>query len=117
MYATTFESQRAGNALLDLGDVRYACTVRLNGRMVEKKFWGPYKFNIPLRKGPNKLEIIVTNTLANALANPEVPKRWLKQLGHISSYENKQRAFEKDSLSSGLLGPVSICFGQMTEMQ
>jgi hypothetical protein len=113
-YAINFDNPFSGAARLELGTVGHACTVRLNGAEVARRFWGPYTADLSglLRKGSNRLEVIVTNTLANAIADPEVLRHWSTNCQPLSVYEDKQRAFEKESLASGLFGPVKIRFGR-----
>ena len=95
---------------LDLGEVKYIAEVTLNGKTLGKRLWPPYIFNIVGKLGNdvNLLEIKVVNTLANAMAPREVLKKWQSQLPFTISYEERQRAFEKESLESGLMGPVSL---------
>ena len=96
--------------LLSLGEVCYAASVRLNGRSVGRKLFGPFDFVLSsgLKKGRNLLEIDVANTLANALLAPETQDSWRRAGVKLSPYEERQRTFERESLSSGLIGPVSL---------
>jgi hypothetical protein len=59
--------------VLDLGDVRECCRVRLNGKPVAE-FWGP-PFRVDLtglaKAGANKLEVDVTNLWTNRLIGDE----------------------------------------------
>lgn len=107
-YAIEFDSPHAGAATLDLGEVRYACAVTLNGRRVGREFFGPFRFEVRLRRGRYRLAVTVTNTLANAIAPAAVEAHWAADCPPVSPYESRQRAFERDSLSSGLLGPVRL---------
>lgn len=70
--------------MLDLGDVRETAEIWVNGTQVAVRPWRPYTAEIrsAVREGTNRLEVIVTNTLANR--------------------------FTPEKLPSGLLGPVSI---------
>ena len=61
-----------------------------------------------LKMGTNLLEVMVTNTLSNLLSPTELMERWAREFPPLSSYEVQQRAFEKDSLDSGLYGPVTL---------
>ena len=96
-------------AFLDLGQVNYAAEVRLNGKILGSRMLGPYVFPLQgaLRPGKNRLEITVTNTLANALSSEKVLDSWETQ-SWVSPYDDRQRYFEKESLPSGLFGPVTI---------
>ena len=105
----------AENIFLRLGQVKYACKVILNGQSVTRRIWQPFDIELTgrLKAGENLLEIIVTNTLANALLDPKVEKNWYSKTspGWPSNglvYDKLSRNFEKDSLPSGLYGPVRI---------
>ena len=87
VYEITFdlpEDYEGRPLILDLGVVRETAEVRVNGTLAATRLWRPYTVNIRryVRPGPNKLEITVTNTLANR--------------------------FTADKLPSGLLGPVKL---------
>ncbi len=111
-YAIDFEwGGPATAALLDLGEVRYACSVVLNGRRLDDRAWPPFAYDVSgrLRHGRNRLAVTVTNTLANAIADPGVLDSWRKRYpGRSLDYDQRQRVFEADSLPSGLFGPVTL---------
>jgi hypothetical protein len=75
---------------LDLGDVRNIAEVRINGQSVGTRLWPPYRFDITrlLKPGQNRLQIGVTNTLANRYG------------------QGRPGLVEKPV--SGLLGPVQL---------
>lgn len=108
----------AGPARLDLGNVCYACQVFLNGELAGRRIWKPFVLDLTgkLYPGRNKLQVIVTNTLANTLCDPEVVACWdnkkEKGLWPKLFYDPRARKFEQESLSSGLFGPVRIVFGK-----
>jgi hypothetical protein len=79
---------RYRTAVLDLGDVREAARVLLNGREAGVLLWPLYRLRIEglLREGENELVVEVTNTLANR--------------------------FDGEPRPSGLLGPVALQFGR-----
>ncbi len=111
LYTTTFRCDDPKSiALLNLGKVNYACEVRLNGKPLGQRIWTPYLFDVKgaLVKGENKLEVVVTNTLGNSLSPDEVDELWAKKYPPRSPYEQHQRLFEKDTLESGLFGPVLL---------
>ncbi len=60
------------SAILDLGDVRVACRVVLNGRDLGARLWPPYRYEITeaLTADDNEIEISVTNTAENLLGKP-----------------------------------------------
>ena len=114
-YATTFKLPRKPKeAFLSLGKVNYVCTIIVNGIEVTKCCWPPYECAIPtdfLHAGQNQLEIRVSNTLANAINAPGVLETWKQRYPQQrDSYDKMERPFERESLPSGLFGPVTIAF-------
>ncbi|MFA6108430.1 MAG: glycosyl hydrolase [Candidatus Latescibacterota bacterium] len=112
-YLVEFEAPRATTARLDLGEVRYACRIELNDDLIGRRNWSPFAADVTLRQGRNRLRVIVTNTLANALADPEVYAVWQSRLGNAwpadaLQYDRIARRFEAESLLSGLMGPVTL---------
>ena len=106
VYRNTFRS-KGGKAVLDLGKVGVCARVWLNGSELEGRFFGPFRWPVELEAGENVLEVMVGNTLANALI-PELD-RIGREFPPPSSYTPRERAFyAKDDLSSGLMGPVRI---------
>jgi hypothetical protein len=95
---------------LDLGVVKYAAEVKLNGQVIGSTMMAPFRFPVQgaLRKGSNTLEITVTNTLANALSPQEVQDHWAKVRKVPSAYNTIQLSFESEALPSGLFGPVRL---------
>lgn len=59
-------------AILDLGDVRVACRVVLNGTDMGARLWPPYRYDIAdaLLPGENEIKVSVTNTTENLLGTP-----------------------------------------------
>lgn len=112
VYSCRFETEER-SLWLDLGKVGYCAEVRLNGKSLGKCFRAPFLFDLTpaLKRRTNRLEIVVSNTLANALAAPGVLERLTADFPPCSPYESRQRSFEQDSLAGGLFGPVS--FGRM----
>ena len=110
VYRTTFRLDDPQCVrFLDLGKVNYACEVVLNGQPLGKKFFPPHVFDVSgrLRRGVNRLEITVTNTLANAITD-EVQQYWAAHCAPIPDYNALEQGFEKESLPSGLFGPVRL---------
>jgi hypothetical protein len=102
------KSVKQNAKVLDLGNVRYGCQVSLNGETLGKKLWQPYVYDIKgkISIGFNELKVTVTNTFANQYVFTHSLDKWtLNQLG---PYHQKALGFEKESLSSGLFGPVTI---------
>ena len=98
----------AGISYLDLGKVNYAAEVVLNGKNLGTRIFSPFCFAVgdALNAGENILEIKVTNTFANAISPERVKTLWDSYFTEPSAYDEKQRTFERDTLASGLFGPV-----------
>lgn len=95
-------------SVLDLGDVRHACHVTLNGRDLGMRLWSPWTFPVAgaLRAGENVLHVVVTNTQGNQYVTTKALDRWTAvQLG---PYHPRTRGFERDTMDSGLYGPVVL---------
>lgn len=110
VYTTTFRVHDTSEiGFIDLGEVCYASRVRLNGKDLGSCILGDFIFPVKdaLRCGVNHLEITVSNTLANAVNAPAVQEYWSKTFPY-SFYMPLQRSFEKNSLRSGLIGPVRL---------
>jgi len=110
-YSVRFDcSAEVANAArwLDLGDVRCACRAFLNGEDLGKAAWPPFVFSAAglIREGPNDLRVVVTNTLANQLVTTKVFDRW--EARYVGPYHKRALGFERDSLPSGLSGPVTV---------
>jgi hypothetical protein len=108
-YSTEF-SGISSHALLDLGDVRHTCEVFINGISLGVKIMKPYRFDIPkeLLKDKNTLEIFVTNTVGNQQIYTKTFDKWASW--QLSVYNEKQKVFDRDTLDSGLYGPIKIFF-------
>ena len=109
VYTLKFRCGDPAAAFLDLGEVKYAAAIRLNGHDLGYRFCEPFVFPLQdaLRQGLNTLEITVTNTFANAVAKEGLLEEWRRK-SFVSHYESFERSFEKDSLVSGLIGPVTL---------
>jgi hypothetical protein len=93
---------------LDIGVVKYACELCLNGHSLGKRAWPPYIFAINglLKEKSNNLQIIVSNTLANQYVSTRFWTKWSKR--KLGPYHPKALKFERESVSSGLFGPVLL---------
>ena len=93
---------------LDLGDVRYAAEVQLNGKLLGTALMPPYRLNIPadILKENNTLEITVTNTCANWYIGTDYFDKWKTQ--ELSPYFEDELTYAKDYASGGLYGPVRL---------
>ena len=88
------ETQAAQRVHLELGRVRSAAEVFVNGQSAGVKIAGPFTLDITeqVRAGTNRIDIEVANTLANHMST--YPTRWV---------------FEGQT-ESGLIGPVRLRF-------
>jgi len=84
----------AKNIMLDLGDVVASANVYVNGQLIGQKATSPWTFDLTakLKKGENRIEILVYNTLGNHYLN--TPSQYVGRT------------------NSGLIGPVSIEFAK-----
>ena len=103
------KSTPKGKFLLNLGEVCYIAECWLNGTYLGIRSWPPFVFDVTeyLKDGENKLEIIVTNTLANQINRDDLVAYW-KEQKWWNCYADKAYAFQKEFLKSGLLGLVVL---------
>ena len=99
-----------GHAQLDLGEVKYTCEVTLNGHPLGVKVMPPYRYDLPagLMKEQNQLSIRVSNTAGNEYLHTRTFDKWAPW--QLSTYHQKQLEFCKDTLDSGLYGPVRLLY-------
>ncbi|MDP2932620.1 MAG: hypothetical protein Q8N81_00640, partial [bacterium] len=110
-YLVDFECDRetaAKAAILDLGKINYVCQVFLNGKKLGKKVWQSFSFPIKviIKPGKNELKVVVTNTMANQYVTARRLDQYPANI--IGPYHKIASNFEKESLPSGLYGPVRI---------
>ncbi len=87
-YRARFELNHTYRSLiLDLGDVRDSAAVYLNGTLVGKRLWAPYKFELArhAQLGLNELVIEVRNNLANLISGQPRPYG-LRQAPTLTAY-------------------------------
>ena len=119
-YETAFSRPRETGPFvrLDLGDVRHAAEVLLNGRALGARIMPPYRFLFPssLLEEENRLTIRVTNTWANRLIGDASlpPEERLSETNtqfysHGSRFSAWQGYMAGEPLrESGLIGPVRL---------
>jgi hypothetical protein len=112
-YRIEFDSPgAAAEWLLDLGDVREAARVRLNGKPVANAWSLPFTVRLgALKARGNVLEIDVTNLPANRIRDLDARKVDWKILKEINLVSLKYKPFDAsgwDVAPSGLLGPVTL---------
>ncbi|MEZ4701813.1 MAG: glycosyl hydrolase [Rhodothermales bacterium] len=121
VYSQTFPrpSRQADAWLLDLGDVRVAARVRLNGEELAVLIGPEWQVMIPpgKLKDENLLEVEVTNLMANRIADMdrrgEVWKTFynVNIAARLRENRNERGLFDASAwapLRSGLLGPVTL---------
>ena len=108
LYALRFDGSKGGKATLDLGKVGWTCQVRLNGKELSGRFFGPFRWEVELKPGENLLEVTVANMLANAVTEPEMRRKVAKKYPPNPTYEPKQSAYDLENHESGLIGPVTL---------
>ena len=76
-YQATFElsAAQASARFLDLGRVGDIAEVWVNGRRIGVRAWSPYVLDIgdACRVGENRMEVCVTNSMANAYDGLQLP--------------------------------------------
>lgn len=104
IYTTSFNFdgvEKGKKYFLDLGEVYYKASVKINGIEAGEKLFAPYKLAITplLKKGNNMIEITITTTRRNGFIGEAVKgnKQYLQF-----------RFKEKTIVPSGLVGSVSI---------
>ena len=108
LYSIEFDSPEAGDAMLDLGEVKWCAAVRLNGVDLGARFYGPFRWRVRLAKGGNVLEVTVANLLSNQIGDDATRDRILRDWQPNGSYDAHQRPFDRDNHAGGLFGPVTL---------
>ena len=108
LYRVEFDSPTEGDALLDLGEVKWCAAVRFNGADLGARFFGPFRWAVHVAQGRNTLEVTVANLLANQVGDDAIRDRVLRGWQPNGSYDNHQRPFDKHNHESGLFGPVTM---------
>ena len=111
VYEKTFSlppELRGQTGEIDLGDVRFAAEVTLNGCPLGAVLAPPYRFRIPadLLDTENRLGIRVTNTPANWYVHTDYFDQWTTS--ELSPYFAGELEYAKDAVSGGLYGPVTL---------
>jgi hypothetical protein len=111
-YAITFD-RPAGDAeawALDLGRVCHSARVRLNGQDLGTLCARPFRLPLPdaLQEKGNRLEIEVTNLMANRLADLDRRKAPWRRFFFVNIEYKPFDASGWEPLPSGLLGPVRL---------
>lgn len=114
-YEITFDMPQSNGTkdgwLLDLGDVRHSARVRLNGAEVGTLIAPPFRLPIPavtLKDKGNRLEVEVTNLMANRLADMDRRKVEWRKFFFVNIEYKPFDASAWEALPSGLLGQVLL---------
>ena len=108
LYRTEFDAPADGEAELDLGEVKWCASVRLNGADLGARFFGPFRWRVRVAKGRNVLEITVANLLASQVGDDAIRDRIQRDWPPAGPYDARQRPFDRDNRASGLFGPVAL---------
>ncbi len=112
LYRVEFDSDVSADALLDLGEVKWCASARLNDDDLGSRFFGPFCWPVKVRKGRNVLEVTIANLLVNQVGNDAIRDRIVRDYQPNGRYDNFQRPFDKLNHESGLFGPVTIRFAR-----
>ena len=93
---------------LDLGDVRYAAEVFVDGAPIGVRVMPPYRFEVTAAAGEHTLAVHVTNTAGNEYGSTKSLTKW--QSWQTGPYPEKTKHFDPDTFASGLIGPVKVRF-------
>jgi hypothetical protein len=108
LYRAEFDALADGEALLDLGDVRWCAAVRLNGADLGARFFGPFRWTVRVAKGRNVLEVTVANLIANQIGDDAIRDRIQRDWPPAGPYDARQRPFDRDNRASGLFGSITL---------
>ena len=108
LYTRKFNCEKKQKMLLDLGMVCWTCSVKLNGKALPAKFFGPFQWEIEVLEGENVLEVTVANMLANAVSDPVKRAKVTSKYPPSRTYDSKQRIWDRENHESGLMGPVVL---------
>ncbi len=109
-YTSSFNiKQKLGRkVVMAMGDVRDVAHVYINGKDCGIVWTTPYELDVTdaVRQGENKIEVVVTNTWANALLGADEQKPPYDGIWTNAPYRRK----EKTLLSAGLLTDIKLKF-------
>ena len=108
VYRIEFDSDAASEVQIDLGRVCWCAGVRLNGKELGNRFFGPFRWEAKLTKGKNVMEVTVANLLSTLLGDRAVRARIAAAYPPSVGYEARQAPGDLQNRESGLFGPVRI---------
>lgn len=109
VYKTSFNVKAlpaANTIYLNLGMVKIMAKVKINGKDMGSVWTAPYRIDVTtaIKKGDNKIEIVVVNTWVNRLiGDSKLPEAERKTWSNVNIYTPDSK-YEP----SGLLGPVKL---------
>ncbi len=109
VYKTSFDiCDVSRDCTLDLGKVNYTCEAFVNGKSLGVKVMPPYRYKISadILKSTNTLELRVSNTAANEFYHTGAFDKYEPRM--LTSYHQTAQDFHKESLESGLYGPINL---------
>lgn len=106
LYRTVIPAEMPHGAVLDLGEVRYAARLSVNGVTVAEKTYPPYRVLLPALTAGDILTILVANTAANACSHTDFFDR--NAPAWVGSYHAAMKVREEKMPGGGLLGPVML---------
>lgn len=115
VYSTTFDlSKKAGKEyLLQLNELYETASIKINGKQAGYIYSVPYELRIGkyLKQGNNKIEIEVSNLMANRISYMDRNKMVWRNYHEINFVNKDYKEFNASgwqTMPSGLAGPVSI---------
>ena len=99
----------AEEVFLDLGEVFHAAEAHVNGVRLPACLWRPHVLEVTryLKEHDNSLQVLVTNTLANQVCREETVRE-ARDRGWFNTYFERALPMMRESLPSGLVGPVRL---------
>jgi hypothetical protein len=88
-------------AVLDLGEVRNAAKVYVNGKKIAEATMPPYRVALTGAKTGDELKIVVANTAANAIRISKFFDHQEKK--HLGPYHKRTLELEKTAPAGGLI--------------
>lgn len=113
VYETSFELEKSGNFILQLGDVRESARIWVNGQEVGYVWSLPFQVDLSgfVKAGINSLKIEVVNLMANRIRYLDKKGISWRNYHEINFVNIDYQSFDAsgwDPVPSGLLGPVRL---------
>ena len=107
VYTAEFDATEGEDIVIDCGHIEGSCELRLNGHSIGTCIMPPYRMSVngSIVDEKNILEIIVSNTGANAMCSADFSEYPQQIKG---PYHEKTLEFESELLRSGVMNKVRI---------